>query len=577
MLCSSQDIASIAKGDIIKGSGSLSFNQIYYNANGKMPSRNPYSYLLNGSINLKILGYIDAPFNFMYSNLGSSYTQPTFNQTSLHPRYKWVATHFGTIACSYSSYTVSGHLFQGAAVDLTPGNFTFSAFYGRFQKAISSTELTNSTMLQPAYKRLGAGCKIGYNHPKLGHWGLVLFSAKDMAKSIVPPSVGAPLQPQQNWNGSLQMQKNIFKKLSLSAELAYSMLSENTKVYEANTALPTLLQFRNVNASTALYKAIKTGFTYALKRGSLQMNYQRVDPFYRTLGAYYFNNDLENISAGFTLPFFKQKVNLSANLGVQHDNIKQTKLSTMNRTVGNLNLQVNASKKLNLNFNYSNFLSYTNVRPYTDYQNQINPYLAWDTLNFRQISQNLSAFLSLQLKADTLVKTSLTHSLNYQIAADQQNQKLINSNAFFNANLAFAYQRLKSGETLVLSVNAGRSTVNEMQLLNISPFVNFSKPLFNKTLKPTLSFGYTNSYYQGVASGGTFNMRGMLNYTFQKVHQFSLSVLMLNRSDRPATSLYTHQTRSNETTVSLVYSVNMDFFNIQKPKKEKGVVSVKAN
>jgi hypothetical protein len=133
------------------------------------------------------------------------------------------------------------------------------------------------------------------------------------------------------------------------------------------------------------------------------------------------------------------------------------------------------------------------------------------------------------------------------------------------------------GETIVFSVNAGRSTVNEMQLLNISPFVNFSKPLFNKTLKPTLSLGYTNSYYQGLASGGTFNMRGMLNYTFQKVHQFSLSVLMLNRSDRPATSLYTHQTRSNETTLSLVYSVNMDFFNIQKPKKEKGVASGNAN
>lgn len=577
MLCSSQDLAAIAKGDVLKGSGSLSFNQIYYNAQGKTPSRNPYSYLLNGSINLKILGYIDAPFNFMYSNLGSRYTQPTFNQTSIHPRYKWVASHFGNIACSYSSYTVSGHLFQGAAIDLTPGKFTFSAFYGRFQKAISSTELTNSITLQPAFKRMGAGCKMGFNHIQFGHWGLVLFSAKDIANSIAIANIGAPLMPQQNWNGSLQVQKNIFKKLGLNAEVAYSLLSENTLKKEPNVALPKPLQFINTNATSALYKAIKTGFTYALKKGALQFNYQRVDPFYRTLGAYYFNNDLENISGGFTLPFFKQKVTLTANLGRQHDNINKAKLSTMNRTVGNLNLQINANKKLNMNLNYSNFLSYTNVRPYTDYQNQINPYLAWDTLNFRQISQNLTAFLSLQLKADTLVKTSLTHSLNYQIAADQQNQKLINSNAFFNANLAFAYQRLKSGETLVFSVNAGRTTLNEMQVFNFSPFINFSKPFFNKTVKPTLSIGYTNTYYQGSAAGVSLNMRGLLNYTYQKVHQFTLSVLVLNQNNRSATPINGRQLRSNETTVSLVYAVNMEFFNIQKIKREKGVIQTNGN
>ena len=129
LICHSQNIESIAKGDVLKGAGTLSFNQIYNHTNGKIPSRNPYSYLLNGNINLQIFGFINAPFNFMYSNLGNQFTQPTFNQTSIHPNYKWMSTHFGSIACNYSPYTVSGHLFQGAAIDLTPGKFSFSTFY----------------------------------------------------------------------------------------------------------------------------------------------------------------------------------------------------------------------------------------------------------------------------------------------------------------------------------------------------------------------------------------------------------------------------------------------------------------
>ncbi len=577
LLCSAQDIASIAKGDLLKGNGSLSFNQIYYNTNGKSPSRNPYSYLLNGSINLKILGYIDAPFNFMYSNLGSQYTQPTFNQTSIHPRYKWVSTHFGSIACNYSSYTVSGHLFQGSAIDLTPGEFTFSAFYGRFQKAIPSTELTNYNNAQPTYKRMGAGCKIGYNSDKVGHWNLVLFSAKDLANSITPPSIGELILPKQNWSGSLQMNKRVLKKLNINAEWAYSLLSENNQLNLKNEALPIFLQFKSSNSSTALYKAIKTGFSYAIGSGALQFNYQRVDPFYRTLGAYYFTNDLENISGGFTLPFLKGKINLTANLGVQHDNIDQTKLSTMNRMVGNANIQMQIHKKVNMNFNYSNFTSYTNVRPYTDYQNQINPYLAWDTLNFRQISQNFTSFIALQLKSDSLKITTLTHSLTYQIAADQQNQKITSNHAFFNANLAFAHQRIKSGQTIAFSLNAGRTLLNERQLLNISPFLNVTQPLFNKRLKPTLSAGYTSSIYNGISSGGTFNTRCILNYTVQKVHQFTLAILMLHRKDNPTTSLYTHQSRSSETTISLVYAVNMEFFNIKLNKKDKGALPKNEN
>ncbi len=564
-LCHAQDIESIAKASILKGQGALSFNQIYNHANGKIPSRNPYSYLLNGNVNLQILGFINAPFNFMYSNHGNQYTQPTFNQTSIHPNYKWVSTHFGSISCNYSSYTVSGHLFQGAAIDLTPGKFSFSTFYGRFQKAVHPTGI--NVNVHPAYKRMGAGLKIGYKDAKAGNWSLVLFTAKDLTNSVRIPDIMDPIPPQQNWCGGIQIQRAILKKLTVSADIATSMLTENMFVSEANTVLPATLRFNTTNASTSIYKAVKTGLAYALGKGNVNIAYQRIDPFYKTLGAYYFTNDMENITAGFGSPLFKQKLNITANAGLQHDNLNKTRLSTMKRFAGNANMNFRPNTRFNMNLNYSNFLSYTNIRPYTDYQNQINPYIAWDTLQFRQISQNLNSSFFIILHADSIYTSSLTQALTYQVAGDQQNDKAINANAFYNANIGYTFSRVKTGESLTISLNAGQTLVNADHLVSVSPVINVSKPFFNKTLRPALSVSYTNSFYDRSPSGAILNLRGMVNYTLQKMHHFSVSFLVLNRKDSPMNSLYTTSVRSNETTVSMAYSVSMEFFDIKRIKK----------
>lgn len=562
---SAQDIEKIAKSDVLKASGGISLNQIFYHANGKVSSRNPYTYLLNGNINLEVLGFINAPFTFMYSNLGNRYTQPNFNQTAIHPNYKWITTHFGTIACTYSPYTVNGHLFNGAAVDLTPGKFSFSGFYGKLQKAVSIEHAVVNTNAIPIYKRMGGGAKMGYKSEKLGTLGLVLFSAKDDINSL--PSINSPevTTPKQNWNGCFQIQKNLFNRLNVNADVSYSMLNEDLFTKSENTALPSFLRFNGTNSATAIYRAIKTGISYNIGKNSINAGYEKIDPYYKTLGAYYFNNDLENITAGFSTQTLKQKLNIAANAGLQHDNLNKTKLSTMSRFVGNLNLNFRPNNKVNTNFNYSNFLSYTNIRPFTDYQNQLNPYLAWDTLNFRQISQNITSNVSLVLHADSLTSSNLSGSLTYQTAADKQGTSN-NGNAFYNANMGYALSRIKSGETIVISLNAGQTSIGQFKLINICPVVSVSKPFLNKKLRPGASISYTNSYFNHAYAGGILNLRGMLNYTHQKVHNFNFTFLLLNRKDNPANSIYTHNLRFTETTFSLVYSVNMAFFDVGKRK-----------
>src|SRR5688500_7348737 len=78
-----QYVQQIANSDMLSDSGGLKISQVFYQTYGINVSRKPYTYLLNGNVNVKLLGFIEAPFLFFYSNLGSGFTQPTFNQTSL--------------------------------------------------------------------------------------------------------------------------------------------------------------------------------------------------------------------------------------------------------------------------------------------------------------------------------------------------------------------------------------------------------------------------------------------------------------------------------------------------------------
>ncbi|HEX2970287.1 MAG TPA: hypothetical protein VHO46_14405, partial [Bacteroidales bacterium] len=132
---SGQDIESIGKEHPLKINGGLSANQIFYDAAGSESRRKQYTYYLAGNLVFNLYGW-SVPFSYTYSNQQSSFQQP-FNQYGLHPRYKWITAHIGYSSMTFSPYTLNGHQFMGAGVELTPGSkFRFSAMYGRLQKAV---------------------------------------------------------------------------------------------------------------------------------------------------------------------------------------------------------------------------------------------------------------------------------------------------------------------------------------------------------------------------------------------------------------------------------------------------------
>ena len=137
-----QDVEAIVKSSKkpIKVSGGVGTDHVFYASEGMANRRNaPYQYYINGNLNFQFFKEFNLPITFSFSNQQFNYSQPlnqqSFNQFGISPRYKWATAHIGWRSMSFSPYSLNGHTFLGAGVELTPGKWNISAMYGRLLKA----------------------------------------------------------------------------------------------------------------------------------------------------------------------------------------------------------------------------------------------------------------------------------------------------------------------------------------------------------------------------------------------------------------------------------------------------------
>lgn len=544
---SSQDLETIGKKDAIKINGGVSLNQLFYTAKGIESRRDPYSYFLTGNLNMNIYG-VSVPLSFAISNQNRSFQQP-FNQFSLHPKYKWATAHIGYSSMTFSPYTLSGHIFRGAGVELTPGKFNASVMYGRLQKAVEWDTTRNS---KPVFQRDGFGFKTGYRDGN-DYIEVSLFHGKDDVNSIAVLPTDDSLLPEENLVMGLSAGKRLFEKFSLTTEFASSAVSRDTRVENGNEREP----FSSVGGlftsrlSTSYYNAFKSGFSYMGQNYTLGLGYERIAPGYRTHGAYYFNNDLENYTVNASSTLMEGKVNLSANVGIQHDNLDNAKVSTMRRFVGALNVAYAPNEKLALSANYSNFQSFTNVRSQFVNINQLTPYDNLDTLKFTQITQSVNLNANYSLGADANRKQFISGNISVQDAAEQQSQVTQNSGSrFYNLNTSYALSFIPSNMMIAISYNLSQNKAQATDLVTHGPSVSLNKSLMERTLRLTLSTAYNTSVSEGKSINKILNLRTNAAYTIAKKHNLNLGLMMVNRNS----TVITGPSSFTEFTGTLTYS-----------------------
>lgn len=548
-----QQLDRFSSGDkLLTVNGGINLNQIFYTAYGNELRRDPYNFFLSGNLNFDFIGFA-VPLSFSYSNKNTSFQQP-FNQFSLSPTYKNIRTYVGYNSLSYSKYTLAGHIFFGGAVEVSDlGKWDVSAMYGRLRKPVELDSLSNNS--QPSFRRLGWGTKINYRGKGSDRAGLIVFGSNDQEFSLQNLE-NTGILPESNLVISLEGSKQIFKKLSVKAEYAASAITRDRSAGDIAEGQPVAFTILNglyrQNSSTAFYNALNSSLTYAGKFYNVALNYERVDPEYETHGAYFFNNDLENITVSTQVNLLKSKVNLGLNAGSQRNNLDNTELNELRRFVGSANLNYTPTPTIALAASYSNFQSFTNVRPTFDQLNDLTPFDNLDTLNFRQISQNANLNANVILNQSKEKRQNLNFNIAYQTSKDEQENTENESigNQFINANVSYTYSVAATGFSITSSINGYVNENTGNSNSGVSPTLSLSKPFFNKKVRTTLSSTYTLTKVNEVSSAKIFNIRLGASYSLKKKHRINFNFVTLNRgkiNNNPA---------GTESTGTLSYNYN---------------------
>lgn len=539
------------KKNPFKISGGLSANGIYYNSN-RESSRDPFTYFLNGSLNVGIYNWA-IPITYTFTNQGSTlgYQLPyKFNRLSLNPKYKWVQAHIGDVNMSFSPYTFSGMPFTGAGVELTP-NFPLkvAVFGGQFNKAINDD---GDPRTIPAFRRGGYGAQVRWEKQRY-KLGITGFYAKDNPNSLDSIPYSKQIYPQENATFALNANVMVVNNLEVFGEYARTGITGDLSSAPQQKSKDPMAWFIKENATTSYYQAFNTGINYTFGIGQAGLRYERIDPNYRTLGAYYFNSDFENVTLNLNFNLLEGKLNFGGNTGRQRDNLNADKVKQTDRWVGSANLTWQASDRLSIAGNYSNFTSFTNNRlnQFDNInQNPLETPQPIDSITYRQISQSASANIQFAIsQSETLTQNlALNYSLNDMVNRENDIVRKGGLSRFHNTaiNHNLGFKKIKL--TVTTSVNYTNSYAAS-QTTNIwGPSVNATQTLLKDKMQLSLGGSYNHSTSPSIQTDVT-NLRVAASYTPWKGHSFNASAVQMIRS-----TTQNSQQNMNELTAQLGYA-----------------------
>ena len=556
----SQDFTNIGKAKWLKVNGGISASSVFYEGES---TRDPFAYFINGNLNFNIKGVYNIPLSFSYTNQEFETNRPfSFNRLSIHPSYKWITTHIGDVSMTFSPYTLSGHQFTGFGVDLAPDKpFQISAMYGRLLEESEYNE--SDSQSQPAYKRFGYGIKAAYQFENFD-LAVIGFKASDDKNSIsnpIPVSFG--ISPKDNFVASIESNFKIFKKAQIHAEFASSAITEDTNADGEEESASPLSLFIDNNVTTQHYKAFNVDLSYPVANGNVGVGYERIDPDYKTLGAYFFNNDLENITVNASQSILKGKVNIAVNGGLQRDDLENKKQTQLQRIVSSVNLGYTPNEKLNFTGGYSNFQSFTNIKNQFDYINDVAAQDNLDDQEFQQISQNATIGASYQFTNTKQKKSNLNVNFSLQSAVNKQgNETTENGDSnFYNAATTYSHSLPEKNLSIAASANTSYSTIGNENTLTVGPTITVNKQFFDKKVRTTASTSYNQNLNDGEKQSEVLNIRLNGGYVYAKKHNFNLSLLSQFRN-----SIASNQASDFTATLSYSYSFDKFKFKLPKPK-----------
>lgn len=491
-----QDLSQIGKGKAVRMRGTMSLQGGPYFYLGDGQARNePFWWMAQGNPVLSIYGW-QLPFSFSVGSQHRAFNQP-FNRFGVSPFYKWATFHFGYRSMRFNPYVMSGLQFLGAGVELNPKGFRFAAFYGRFSKPVRLDTLASITP-DPAYRRMGYGIKVGAGSRR-NYVDLMLFRAWDDTTSIPSISPSAEIAPQENLAVGLSTRLSFTKRLHFRLEMAGSFLNRDTRL----AVLDTLDEINPVKSlftpkiGGQLLTAGNASLQYNLKAVSLRFTFKRVDPDYRSLGAFYQQTDMQSLTLDPSFRMFRNKLRLSGSIGRQQDNLYRRKSFTSVRTIGAATATYAPSKDYSISASMANY----------GIQQQAGLQVLNDTFRVAQANRSVSLSQNIS-KSDKKRVINVNTTVSYQQLQDLNPYNTYSSseNTVWFGNIYLNRVRLRDNLNLNGGLNMSRNSFATGNFVLAGPSIGASMPFKNNKIVLNGNLNYNLGFQNGNRSGSTFNL-----------------------------------------------------------------------
>ncbi len=536
-----QDIDNLSSQKPFQISGTAGLGFGTYTSSGIAARAKGFSYLFSGNPVVSIYG-IAFPLSIVVSDQQKTFAQP-FNQYGVSPHYKWLTVHAGWRSLTFSPYTLAGYTFLGAGVEINPGRLRAAFVYGRFNKAITTDTSTNTKYFSqtPSYSRKGYAAKLGFGTEE-NHFDFIFLKAKDDTNSIKKIPEAYNVTAAENSTFGISMKYRLFKHFFYESDAALSIYTRDLRADTFSTKSLSKIQILNslmtLNASTQFLTAGQVAVGYQGKNFSLKAQYSRVDPNYQTMGAYYFETDVENYTIAPTFYMFKHKLNIGGSIGFQNDNILKDKAQQSKKTIGNVTIGFNLPK-FGFNMQYSNY----GIRQ----DRGLNPVI--DTLRVARTNHFINAMLRFTLGGEK-ISHNFVLTGNYQALVDLNSttaaQTQTNSKT---GNLSYQLGFNNAGLDLSLIYNY---TVADAALFNTvirGPSIGLDKQLFKSKLSLSSYLSYQLQNNNNTTSGHFISSSFTGNYKLSKRNGINMTLNYLK-----STSGDISNPAFNEFTTNLIYT-----------------------
>lgn len=467
-------------------SGTLSLISEGYMVNGIDPRRPPGLGQVQFNSTFSILGF-QSGINILYSTDDNRFRQ-SMNQFNFQGSWRWLTLAAGTVAPSFSKYSLGGVSITGGMIDINPAWFSLTLTGGRTRRAVEFTDEIG--FREPSFERWLYATRIGFGNRAGTEFALSGVYAYDVAESIENPG---EMLPAQNINVTPELKLSFFQgRFRLDGNATVSAFTRDRR----GTALEIselddvdwLNNLITINNSTRLDYAAEVSSQLRLGPVRLNGGYERVQPGFRSLGLGRIRSDHESYRIRGQFRLFEGRANVSGMYNSARNNLMDDKISTLQREQISTTLALRLTQKVNLNLS---FMQMSNLNEPADASNPIA-----DQLHTDLISRNFMITPTMVLQRNM---TSHSISLNgsYQVLEDKSIMVLQGERPgsdFDNSTLGVNYNiTLPSSLSMSFSGNLMKNNTEAGSAIGNSINASTGYSFFDRKLTTNINLGWSRN------------------------------------------------------------------------------------